>query len=156
MEAPKIHPEHEWLAQFVGEWVSGADASGKPSDCPSKEVGRMIGGIWLLLEGAGEMPGFPEFRYQMTLGFDAAKGRFVGTWVGSMSGNFWIYDGELDAERGVLTLESEGPAMNDPSRRAKYRDVVTLHSAGHRSLRGMMQNSEGAWEAFMESHHFRA
>jgi len=34
--------------------------------------------------------------------------------------------------------------------------VVTLYSAGHRSMRGMMQNSEGAWEAFMESHHFRA
>ena len=40
----------------------------------------------------------------MTLGYDPRKKRFVGTFVGSMMTNLWIYDGELDKDERVLTL----------------------------------------------------
>lgn len=159
MEAPKFYPEHAWLQQLVGEWVSGpapGEAEGRPGECPARETARLLGGLWLLLEGQGTMPDDQEFHYQMTLGFDPHLGRFVGCWVGTMSGNYWHYDGELDAERCVLTLHSEGPAMDDPSRRARYRDVLTLHAPGHRSLRGLLQKTDGTWEQFMETHYYRA
>jgi uncharacterized protein DUF1579 len=46
----------------------------------------------------------------MTLGYDPEKKQYVGTWVGSMMSYLWVYDGSLDAEEKVLTLNAEGPS----------------------------------------------
>ena len=35
----------------------------------------------------------------MTLGYDPAKKRFVGTFIGSMMTNLWVYEGELERQR---------------------------------------------------------
>src|SRR5687768_17755328 len=34
----------------------------------------------------------------ITVGFDPAKGNFVGTWVGSMMTNLWVYKGWLEED----------------------------------------------------------
>ena len=44
----------------------------------------MIGDLWLLAEGRSEMPGGGTGTMLITLGFDPARGRYVGTWVGSL------------------------------------------------------------------------
>jgi hypothetical protein len=59
----KIEPqqEHQWLQQLVGEWTYEAKAMMAPSQPPSKFEGsesvRALGGLWILAEGQGEMPG---------------------------------------------------------------------------------------------------
>jgi hypothetical protein len=39
--------------------------------------------VWVLAEGEGGMAGGIAATTLMTLGYDPAEGRFVGTWIGS-------------------------------------------------------------------------
>jgi hypothetical protein len=70
---------------------------------------RSIGGIWVIGEGKGEMPGGDMATTMITLGYDPRTERFVGTWLGSMMTHLWIYDGELSADGKALSLYAEGP-----------------------------------------------
>src|SRR5262245_12668838 len=124
--SPAMHvvatAEHKWLQQLVGEWTYLSEAR-EPGKDPVKAAGtervRSLGDVWVVGEGEGEMPGGGRGRSIVTLGYDPARKRFVGTWVGSMMANMWVYDGWLDASRNVLTLESEGPSMSGEGT-AKY------------------------------------
>ena len=95
---------------------------------------RSIGGLWVQAEGRGEMPGGGDLVMVLTLGYDPKKKRYVGTWVGSMMANLWVYDGALDATGKVLTLETEGPDMTAEGKTAKYKDVIEFKSDDHRVL----------------------
>ena len=76
---------------------------------------RSIGGFWVQCEGRGQMGDASDTGgiavTVMTLGYHPQKGRFVGTWIGSMMSHLWIYDGSLDASEKVLTLNAEGPSF---------------------------------------------
>jgi hypothetical protein len=60
----------------------------------------------------------------MTLGYDPAKKRFVGSFVASMMTFLWLYDGELDAAQKVLKLDAEGPSFAGEGKMAKYVDAT--------------------------------
>jgi hypothetical protein len=60
----------------------------------------------------------------ITLGFDPKRNRYVGTWIGSMMNHLWVYDGELDANKRVLTLNAEGPSFSGDGTMAKYQDII--------------------------------
>ncbi len=129
---PNLGPEHQ-----------GAKATGT-------ERGRAIGDLWVQLEGTGETPGSSDPTTSvMTLGFDTAKRRFTGTWIGSMMTEQWLYDGELDAAHDRLTLTSEGPSMTDKGQTALYRDVVEFQGDDQRTLTAAMQQADGTWQPFM-------
>ena len=124
--------EHQWLQKLVGEWTYETEAM-MGSDQPSeKSVGtesvRSLGVFWVLTEGQGEMPGCGMATTVMTLGYDPQKQRYIGTWIGSMMTHLWLYDGELDASKTVLTLDSEGPSMIGDDKMAKYRDAIAFKS----------------------------
>src|SRR2546425_6168325 len=93
--------EHHWLQQLVGEWVFENECSMGPDQPPGKFTGaetvRTLGGIWVLCEGRGEMPGGGIAISVMTLGYDPSKKRYLGTFVASMMTHLWQYDGALDA-----------------------------------------------------------
>ena len=69
--------EHLWLQQLVGEWTSEAEMTtvpgGPPETCKSTESVRSLGGLWILAEGRGEMPGGVSATMLMTLGYDPGK-----------------------------------------------------------------------------------
>jgi hypothetical protein len=85
----------------------------------------------------------------MTLGFDPAKGRFVGSWAGSMMTHFWVYEGSLDASGQVLTLDCEGPDYETPGRMAPYQDIIELKGDDRRILRARTHGADGAWKDLM-------
>jgi len=151
--------EHQWLQRLVGGWTSEAEITmepGKPNEtCKGTESVRSLGGLWILAEGQGEMPGGGPATMLMTLGYDPQKQRFVGTWVGSMMTHLWVYDGALDAAERVLTLEAEGPHMAAEGKMAKYRDVIELESDDHRVLTSHMLGDDGKWNKFMTAHYRR-
>jgi hypothetical protein len=130
--------EHQWLQKLVGEWTSEAEATMEPGKPPETFKGtesvRSIGGLWILAEGKGEMPGGGAATTLITLGYDPRKKRYVGTFIGSMMTDLWLYDGALDAAERVLTLDTAGPSMAAEGRMAKYKDVIELKSAEHRVL----------------------
>jgi hypothetical protein len=85
--------EHQWLNRLVGEWTYEGEATMEPGKPPEKFKGtesvRSVGGLWVFFEGRGEMPDGGEATTFMTLGYDPQKGRYVGTWVGSMMTYLW-------------------------------------------------------------------
>ena len=159
----KVEPqnEHHWLQRLVGEWTWESDMPMGPDEPPTKHTGaesvRPLGSVWVLCEGRGESEGAPEASGTtvMTLGYDPVKGRFVGTFIGSMMTHLWVYDGELDPAGKSLTLYAEGPSFTEPAKMAKYRDVITLESDDHRILTSNFQDDDGNWHEFMTAHYRR-
>ena len=154
-DPPKPPPptkEHEWLKQLEGEWVTEAEMMMGPGQPPMKckgtEVVRSLGGFWTLGEMKTDMMGTPVTGI-MTLGYDPAAKKYVGTWVCSIEGHFWKYEGTLDAAGKVLTLNTEGPDMTAPGKLAKMKDVIEIKDKYHKVLTSHMQGPDGKWVQFM-------
>ena len=151
----KVEPQrqHRWLAKLAGEWTYEGEAMMGPDQPPEKfrgtETVRTLGDVWTLFEGRGEMPGGAPATMLITLGFDPERGRFTGTWIGSMMTTLWHYDGALDPAERMLTLESEGPSMAGDGKRSKYRDVIEIRSDSERTLTSLVAGENGEWQRFM-------
>ena len=153
----EAHENHKWLKQFTGDWTFESNAEEGPDQPARKFTGeesvKTIGDLWIVAEGRGEMPDGQTGRMMMTLGFDPQQDCFVGSWVGSMMMNLWIYRGSLDPERRILTLDTEGPGMSGGT--ARYQDIHEIVSPDHRILRSQMLGEDGQWTKFNEAHYYR-
>ena len=151
--------EHEWLQQLVGEWTSEADCAMGPGQPSTKNYGtervRMVGGLWMVGEGQGEMPDGGTATMIMTLGYDPQQKKYLGTWIGSMMTHMWHYDGEMDASGRILTLSAEGPSMAGDGTMAKYQDIIEIKSKDHRTLSSRVLGPDGTWNHFMTAHYRR-
>lgn len=151
--------QHQWLQQLVGDWTYESDCSMGPDKPRQKFTGservRSLGGLWVVCEGQGQMPGGGTATMMMTLGYDPQKGRFVGTWVGSMMTHLWVYDGELDPAGKMLTLSSEGPDFSAPGKTGQFRDIIELLDDGRRLLRSHALGPDGQWREFMTAKYRR-
>ncbi len=151
--------EHQWLQKLVGEWTYENESSMGPDKPPEKfrgtETVRSVGGLWVVCESRGEMPGGGTATMVMTLGYDPARRRYVGTFIGSMMTHMWVYDGGLDAAGTVLTLDTEGPSFGGPGTMAKYQDAIELRGDDHRVLTAQVLTPDGIWHQFMTSHYRR-
>jgi hypothetical protein len=151
--------EHRWLTRLVGEWDFEGECMMGPDQPPMKSGGRgsirSLGGLWILNEGSGEMPGGGEMKSIITLGYDPTKGKFVGTFIASMMTHLWNYEGSLDASGKVLTLDAEGPSMAGDGGMANYQDIVTVENDNHWILSSQMQGPDGQWMKFMTAHYRR-
>lgn len=155
----KPQKEHEWLQKLVGEWTYEGDATmalGKPSErVTGTESVRSLGGLWVLCEGHGEMPGGGEAIMIITLGYDPVKTRYIGSFIGSMMTQMWIYEGELDSAAKVLTLNTEGPSFTDEGVMTKYRDVIEIKSDDHRVWSSSYLGDNKEWYVFMIANYRR-
>ncbi len=144
--------EHEWLGQLVGEWEYDSEVVVQPGSAPEKskggEIVRAVGGFWTVSETSGSINGAP-FTGVMTLGYDPKKKKYAGTWVDSMSSNMLHYEGSVDDSRKTLTLETEGPSFNDPSKISKYKDVIEVKDKDHKVMTSSIQGDDGKWVTFM-------
>lgn len=152
--------EHQWLQTLVGEWTYESEALMGPGQPPVKMTGtesvRTLGGLWFQCELQGDCPGGGPSTMQITLGYDPNKKRYIGTFIGSMTNHLWLYDGEVDGGGKVLTLEAEGPSFTDPTKMARYRDVIEIKSHDHRVLTSHLLGDDGQWHNFMTAHYRRA
>lgn len=141
--------QHHWLRKFVGQWTYEGACVMDPS-APMKFKGvervRAIGDLWIVGESTGEIPGGATATMILTLGFDPKKDRFVGTWIGSMAANLWVYDGHLDGGERVLTLETQGHSMTNPEKTTRYKDITEWKSDDHRAFRSVMLKDDGEWK----------
>lgn len=145
--------EHQWLQRLVGDWTFETEILMSPDQPPEKchgtESVRSIGDVWVQGEGRGEMPGAGIGITQMTLGYDPAKGRFVGTFIGSMMTNLWVYEGSLDEATNTLTLETTGPSFTELGKQIPYRDMIELKDNGERILTSSVRGEDGSWQRIM-------
>ncbi len=147
--------EHRWLQQLIGDWTYEGECLTGPDQPAEKTSGtetfRAVGDLWVVGESTGQMPGGGDALMRITLGFDPAKGRFVGSWVGSMMPMLWTYEGFLDEGRKILTLESEGPSFAGDGTMSRYRDILEIVSPGERLFYSQVQGPDGGWNQFMTS-----
>ncbi len=159
MTPPAPERQHRWLKQLLGDWAFEAECVAGPDQPPHKSSGkdsvRALGDLWVVCEGAGEAPGGEIGHSIITLGYDPAKGKFVGTFVGSMMPSLWIYEGSLDAAERVLTLDTVGPSFDSPGKLVDYQDIFEVVDADHRILRSQVKGADGNWTQFMTSHYTR-
>lgn len=150
--------EHRWLEQLAGEWESEMEGTAGPDQPPVKHTGtetvRSLD-VWVVCEGLTPTPDGKPMRTVMTLGYDPAKGKFVGTFIGSMMTNLWLYEGELDAGGKKLLLRAEGPSFTDPTKTAQFIDTVEIVSPDHRTLSSQFRADDGTWHHFMTAHYRR-
>jgi len=61
MMNPEPHAMHRWLQQLLGDWTCESLADMGPGEPPAHSRGteqvRALGGLWVLCDGAGSMPG---------------------------------------------------------------------------------------------------
>lgn len=151
--------EHRWLQKLQGEWTYESQCTtgpGQPQEiCNGAESVRLLGELWVLCEGRGEMPDGGQAAMLMTLGYNPQRGRFVGTWVGSMMTHLWIYEGALDADEKRLTLDSEGPVFGQEGKMTRYKDVIEITDDNHRMLISHMLGDDGEWHQIMTARYRR-
>lgn len=149
-ELPKPQKEHAWLEQLAGEWEADIEAL-VPGQEPLKSKGtesvRKIGGFWVLAENKSEFQGQP-FTGLLTLGYDAGKETYVGTWIDSMTGYLWTYEGTVDPAGKVLTLKTKGPS-HTPGELAKFKEVLELKSKDHKVFTSYIEGENGEWTRMM-------
>jgi hypothetical protein len=151
-DAPKMPApgkEHAWLKQLEGEWVIEGEGIVEPGKPPVRSKGtetvRTLGGFWIVSEMTGDCMGTPVTGV-MTVGYDAQKKKYVGTWVCSMCDRLFEYEGTVDGN--VLTLNTEGPHVVT-GKLVKMRDVIEIKDKDHRVLTSSMQGEDGKWVPFM-------
>lgn len=150
----KPQQEHAWLQQMLGDWTMTGECDMGPDQPASrtnaKEHVRAMGGFFVVCEGEGEVPGSEDTGYMlMTLGYDIANKKFVGSWAGSMMPGMFFYEGQLDAAKKVLTLDTEGPSFTGDGTTARYQDVITIMSKDERTLHSQTLQPDGSWKRFM-------
>jgi hypothetical protein len=154
-QMPVPQKEHKWLEQFTGEWESEIEITMGPGGAVMKgkgtESARMVGGFWIVAESKSEMMGMP-FSSVLTLGYDPAKKKYVGTWIDSMSSYLWNYVGSVDESGKILTLETNGPSPMAPDKISKFREVTEFKSKDHRVFTSSIQGDDGKWTTFVTVH----
>jgi hypothetical protein len=124
--------EHKILAADEGTWdgtiksFSGAPDA-EPSISKGTETNTMLaGGMWLLSKFEGEFAGV-KFEGRGQFGYDSDKGKYVGTWIDSMTPRISMLEGTYDASKKALTYVGEGVM---PDGKTKYNQkMVTIWKA---------------------------
>lgn len=150
--------EHHWLEKLVGNWTYESECptgDGPPVILRGTERVRSLGGLWIVAEGEGDMPGGGTARTLLTVGYDTQKKIYVGTWIGSMMTVLWTYEGSMNAAGTELTLAAEGPSFTGEGT-AQYRDVITLVNDDERTFTALVQGEGGEWRQMMEMRYRRA
>lgn len=147
-EMAKPTKEHELLKQFAGDWTVVAEAAAAPGEegmkCEGTESAKMVGGFWLVGQGEASMMGTPV-NSVLTIGYDPATKKYIGTFVCSMDSTLWKYAGSFDESGKKLTLETEGPSPIEPSKKVKFREVLELKDKDHKMFTSEMQGDDGKW-----------
>ena len=146
MDFDKPVAEHEWLQRLVGDWTM-TSSMGDDDHGTGRETVRAIGPLWVQCVGIAQMPGDgPEGEMVLTLGYDLAQKKYVGTWLGSMMSRLWVYD--ITRQGDELIMASEGPAMTGEGT-CRYRDIITWKDADTREFSGWSEQPDGTWSRFM-------
>lgn len=149
---PEPSKEHQWLQQLVGEWTFESIAQGAPDDPPFLTSGttsfRTLGDVWVVGNMVEQQEHGPHYNI-ISLGYDPAKDRFVGTFISSMMPQLWVYEGELDAAANRLVLNSDGPSMDGSGGVAHFQDIVEIPGPNTYIMRSQAEGPDG-WVEFMK------
>lgn len=146
--AAKSARDHGWLKQMVGEWHVKFAINMGPDQPPMEAEGtdsvRALGESWIIAEMKTTMMGAP-YNGILSLGYNAQKEQFHGTWIDSFGGYLWVYKGTLNDAGDTLTLETSGPSPMDSETMVQYREVIQIIGEDSRSFESSFESEEGTW-----------
>lgn len=154
-EMPAPQKEHEWLKRFEGTWETNVKIKppGQPEfEAKGTEIVSMLGGFWIIGKGQSDDK---SHQHVMTLGYNSDKGKYVGTWVDSMTGHLWQYEGTVDKSGNILTLETSGPCPLQPGKLVKFKEVTEFKSDDHRVFSSSMLDENGKWVTMLVGNYYR-
>lgn len=147
--------ELRWLQRFEGEWVFESTLSfgeGATSQAQGRMTSRRLGEHWIVSEWTMQADGETVTAFH-TLGFDAAQGRYVASWVDSLTSHLWSPSGTREGD--TLTLQTEGPSHFAPGEQAQYRDVYEFLSDDRLVQTSLTPGPDGDWVEYMRSEYRR-
>jgi hypothetical protein len=121
-EPPKPGPEHEVLKKMVGDWTLTMKMMGTESK-GTTTYKMELGGLWLMSKLDCELFG-QKFSGHGMDSYDAAKKKYVGVWVDSMSTTPMTMEGTYDAKTKTMTLTGDGPGPD--GKPTKHKTVSTM------------------------------
>ncbi len=160
MQKPEPRPEHRLLLGMVGTWDYQSECQMGPDQAPMTQTGvetvKALGEIWIVSEWVTRDPQLGDHSSLMTLGFDSAQGRFVGSFHSSMLPFLWVYNGALDPKasaegRQRLVLDTMGPDFSGAGGMAPYQDVFEFVDQQTRTLTSQSRDQNGEWSPFMRT-----
>lgn len=147
---PAPAPEHALLERFVGSWSATHECTfnGETTTSAGSMRSRIFGDRWAVNEveigeGAEAMLGL------QVIGYDPKKGKYVGTWTGSVDNHLWVYEGEYDQKTQTLKLQAEGPSMTGDGATTLFSDQYRFVEDGVIEATLLAQDENGAWVTFM-------
>ena len=151
-QMPMPTDEHAWLQQGVGEWDTEGEILMGPDQpamkCKGTESVRAIGAFWTVAENKTTIME-QSMTGVLTLGYDPAKKKYVGSWVDSMSNHLWTYQGTVDKGGTTLTLDTEGPNPMAAGKMTKFKEVLEFKGKDHKVFTSSMQMDDGTWVKFV-------
>jgi len=136
-EAMTPGPQHERLAESVGDWKATVKmwmAPGGAPDVSESTVSRSmsLGGRVLVEEWQGEMMGQP-FNGHGRTGYDNVTEQYWSTWTDNMSTGLMLFEGHYDPETEKYTFTG---SFNDPmsGQAVQSRSVSWTDDAGREMM----------------------
>jgi hypothetical protein len=149
---PTPEKEHAWLQQLVGEWNTEVEMIPEPGQPAITSKGtesvRAIGPFWIQAESTMNVMDLKIIGL-LTVGYDADGKKYVGTWIDSVSGYHWKYDGQVDKEGKKLTLNTEGPCPYAPGKNSKFKEVIEIKSKNEKVFTSSVQGDDGKWTTML-------
>ena len=95
---------------------------------------------------------------EATPGPGRAPVRTEGRQVARLLGGHWLIAETNSRPDGrpftsILTLETEGPILGDPTRTAEYREIIEMEGPDHWVMRSMILGPDGQWFEFAHADH---
>jgi len=142
--APEPTAQHKLLAKDVGTWDASiklwtSGPSSEPMVSKGVENNTMLGGFWLVSEFKGDFGGQP-FEGRGQAGYDTNKGKYVVSWIDTMSTEIMLLEGDFDEKTNTLTMTGKG---KDPAGKPYEAKEVSEHKAdGSRVFTMYMKSDE--------------
>lgn len=106
---PEPSPEHRILAEQVGTWNVACEyfqGPGQTYETQAVEEVSTLGGFWIEGRFKAEMMGMP-FEGRATLGFNPTSGKYVSTWIDTLTPYLFVFEGERSDN--VIEFSGNGP-----------------------------------------------
>lgn len=154
-EMPTPQKQHEWLHQLAGEWEVTSTVN-MPGDekmtFSGTESVRVIGGFWVVAEGSCTVMDTPSTSI-MTLGYDTAQQKYVGTFLSSGMDYLWVYSGKVEGKKLILETSGACPMMG--GKIAPFREVIEIKNENERTFTSSVQLEDGSWQQMFASQYTR-
>ena len=110
LQAPQATEHHSRLMDAVGTWkgtLSMWIGAPEPMTTECTETVRAVGDLWTTSTFHCSFEGQP-FEGCSTNGFDPKKGKYVSTWIDSMTAGLTVMEGEWDDANQAIVMHYEG------------------------------------------------